>query len=137
MDENYVDRMMDFLQTRLNKMKNSAIYDFIIKPQELSWFPTTLGLSHKAFENKEIALENLVPKKSECPVTAVTEDYKARNKVRMSHIEFNKDIDNSIGAKKIENYLIGSMIGDDRNSNGLIQMMNFEEPVTRIQIGRF
>ena len=32
MDENYVDRMMEFLQTRLNKLKNSAIYDFIIKP---------------------------------------------------------------------------------------------------------
>lgn len=120
MDENYIDRMMDHLSAQLAKLKRSAIFDFVIKPQELSWFPTTLGLTSKTFEYREVALENLVAKKSECPVTQITEGYKKRNKLRMSHLEFNKDIDNSIGAKRIDNYLIGAMIGEGDHSNGMI-----------------
>ena len=56
----------------------------------------------------------------------------------MTSVEFMNDIDNSIGVRKLENYMIGCLQGGDLYlSNGIVQMFNFKGPINKIQIRRY
>jgi hypothetical protein len=138
LNETFLNRLLQFKEEQQRKAKNNPIYDFIVKPKDLLWFPCRLGLTGKAFLEGQISFNNLVEKKSSCPVEAMTEQYLNKNRLRIPNQgEFSKDIDNSLGAKEFENYLIGAIYDEDGLPSGLLQIFNFEEPVTRIQIERF
>lgn len=80
--------------------------DFIVKPKEVLWFPCSLGLTSRAFNEDYICYNNIKKKRPICPVDPIDERYKKRLRVRCEPTEFLKDIDNSLGAKNIENYII-------------------------------
>lgn len=138
MNETFLDRLLQLKEEQQRKAKTNPIYDFIVKPKDLLWYPCRLGLTGKAFVEGEISFNNLVEKKSSCPVEPLSEAYLSKYRVRIPGPgEFSKEIDNSMGAKEFDNYMIGAINDEDGLPNCLIQIFNFKEPVTRVQIDRF
>jgi hypothetical protein len=112
--------------------------DFILKKSQLLWFPCTLGLTGKAFNEGYISYNNLVEKKTDGNEDPIDERFIKTRKLRVAQHEFMKDIDNAMGAKDIENYLIGAIRDSHGYPNGIIQMFNFgPSPVTRVELDRF
>lgn len=69
-----------------------------------------MGLTGKAFQEGYISFMNLVAaNKFDVTVEPIDEAFMNQFKIKCAHNEFMKDIDNSIGAKNFENYMIGSI----------------------------
>lgn len=48
-------------------------------------------------------------------------------------VEFMNDIDNCIGVRNLDNYMIGCLRGGDAiQANGILQMFNFKGPINKI-----
>lgn len=138
MDDDDYDRLVTLQRDRILKQKENPMNDFIIKKNSLLWFPCTLGLTGKAFNEGFISYNNLVQKKSDGNEDQIDEQFEKTRRLKVSQHEFMKDIDNSLGAKNIENYMIGSIKDQFGYPNGIIQMFNFGPgPVNRIQLDRF
>ena len=83
--------------------------DFVIKSKNVLYFPSTLGLSGRCFQKRHIYFNNLVHKKLEGTEDVIDEDYMRANKLKKAQHKFMNDIDNSLGAKNFDNYLIGAL----------------------------
>jgi hypothetical protein len=94
--------------------------DFIIKKSSLLWFPYSLGLTGKAFNEGFISYNNLVEKKTDGNEDPIDEKFINSRKLRVAQHEFMKDIDNAMGAKNIENYIIGAIKDQHGYPNGII-----------------
>ena len=102
------------------------------------WFPCTLGLTGKAFNEGYISFNNLVEKKTDGNEDPIDDRIMKSRKLRIAQHEFMKDIDNALGAKNIENYMIGAIKDQYGYPNGIIQMFNFGPgPVTLVELERF
>lgn len=111
--------------------------DFIIKDSQILWYPCTLGLTGKSFLEDFIAFHNIKAKVSDGNEEPIDDNYIKRRKLKQTHHEFMNDIDNPIGAQDLESYLIGSIRNYRGEKNGLLQMFNFNGPITRTEIERF
>ena len=111
--------------------------DFIIKESQVLWYPCTLGLTGKTFLEDFLAFHNIKIKVSDGNEEPIDENYIRRRKLRQAHHEFMNDIDNPIGTPDLESYLIGSIRNHKGEKNGLLQMFNFNGPITRTEIERF
>ncbi|TNV86032.1 hypothetical protein FGO68_gene9073 [Halteria grandinella] len=130
------EQAKELRKAQLLKQKNDPMNDFIIKQKEILWFPCTLGLTNRAFKEGYICFNNIVQKRSRCPVSPLTDKQLKQKRLRTAQHEFMDDIDNSLGAKNIENYVILSIVDHNGHSNGMLQLFNFKEPITRIQLER-
>lgn len=101
--------------------------DFVIKSKHILWFPCQLGLTGKAFQEDFLCFNNLVDKKTSGSEGIMTEKYFKEKKLRVAQHEFMRDIDNSLGAKQFDNYIIGAIYDPFNKPNGLLQIFNFKD----------
>ncbi len=56
--------------------------DFIIKKNQILWFPFSLGLTGRAFKDQCIAYNNLVEKKADNNADLIDEEFTKSRKLR-------------------------------------------------------
>lgn len=79
--------------------------------------PVNLGVSGQTFQRQKINYFNDFAK-PDCPV-------------------WYPESDNVKSLKKVHNFVFMPMIGHEGQSNGLIQMFNFKNPITRLQVRKY
>lgn len=92
--------------------------ELTLSEKQLIWYPCTLGQTGFVFKNDTYIVQNDAKKKF---ISLTLEKDQSQHVV-----EYMSDVDNCIGVKKIENYMIGVLRGGDFNKpNGVVQMMNY------------
>ena len=102
-------RYIELKKQRQKLQMANPMNDFIIKARQILWFPCTLGLTSKAFAEGNIAYANLVAKISDGNEDPIDERFIRQRQILNDHSKFMNDIDNSMGARNIQNYIIGSV----------------------------
>ena len=94
--------------------------DFVIKTKHVLWFPCTLGLTGRAFQQGQVLYHNIVDKRADGAEDPIDEAFLHDHNVKCIPHEFMKDIDNSLGAKAFANYMIGAIYDLEGNANGAL-----------------
>ena len=122
-DEEHFANVKNALKRATNEREKEAIlvkesvHDVKLSASQMIYYPVHLGLTGGVFGTQKTYMMN--------------------NFKSSGNFDFVNEIDNPKGLKKIKNIMIGVLRRDDGSSNGIIQLFNNQNPISKHEQKKF